>query len=522
MRAMWPFTKKSDRTAKEEAPQKRRGAFLTHGSNTKLDQAALAALANALAAQPAAQAMDAACGAKAGLAAERAGLAIPEAVAAWYANQRFIGHQMCAVLAQHWLVDKACTMPAEDAFRHGFEYQVYGGDKALDQEEQTDIDEALKRADRKFSLAENLVDFVRFGRIFGIRIVLFKVDNPDPQYYELPFNIDSVTPGTYRGMVQVDPYWCSPLLSIEAASDPTSKDFYCPEWWVIGGKKYHKTHLAIYRCGEVADVLKPMYLYGGVSVPQRIYERIYAAERTANEAPQLAMTKRTMVQNTDLTAIYENPDEMAAHMEHWAYYRDNYGIKLADTDDTISQHDTSLADLDAVIMSQYQIVSAIAGVPAVKLLGTTPKGFNATGEFESDSYHETLESEQAKATALVNRHHAMVLRSEVLPELPEVAADTRIEIEWNPVSTQTAKEQAEVNKLKSETDEKLLALGAIDAEDVRARLRSDDNSGYTDLTAEADMTTLPEDDSLESMMNGEESPEGPAIGNAETVGITAE
>ncbi len=35
-----------------------------------------------------------------------------------------------------------------------------------------------------------------------------------------------------------------------------------------------------------------MYNYFGVSVPERIYERVYASERTANEAPQLAMTKR--------------------------------------------------------------------------------------------------------------------------------------------------------------------------------------------------------------------------------------
>ena len=60
----------------------------------------------------------------------------------------------------------------------------------------------------------------------------------------------------------------------------------------------------------------------------------------------------------------------------WAGLRDNYGVKVIDKDaEDLTQFDTGLADLDVTIMTQYQLVAAIAGVPATKLLGTTPKGF---------------------------------------------------------------------------------------------------------------------------------------------------
>ena len=60
-------------------------------------------------------------------------------------------------------------------------------------------------------------------------------------------------------------------------------------------------------------------------------------------------------------------------------------------------------------MSQYQLVAAAANVPATKLLGTTPKGFNATGEYEEASYHEELESIQANdLSRLLARHHLCV------------------------------------------------------------------------------------------------------------------
>lgn len=506
---MWPFTRRSPESPTEPPAPTRRGAFLTHGGNPNLHAQTIATFNNDISAQPAlTAAMD---DGDNGVPAFKAVYSpMPDELRAWYAGQRFIGYQTCAMISQHWLVDKACTMPARDAIRHGFDIQAYNDALPLTDEQTADITERLKRADRRHRLFHNMREFVRMGRVFGIRVAFFKIRSDDADYYEKPFNPDGVKPGSYEGIVQVDPYWCLPMLSTESASDPTSMHFYEPEWWIIRGKKFHRSHLAIFRNGEVPDLLKPMYSYGGVSVPQRIFERVYAAERTANEGPQLAMTKRLTVQNTDLSAAYANQAEFATHMQQWAYYRDNYGVKFADTDDSVSQFDTSLADLDAVIMTQYQIVAAAAGVPATKLLGTTPKGFNATGEYEAQSYHEELETIQANdLTEFANRHHMLVMRS----EMPDYAG-VRVEIDWLPVDSPTAKEYAEIGKINAETDNVLVGLGAIDAIDVRNRLRGDNNSGYADLE-EIEMPDTPTegDDPLEGLTDGEESPENPPIPN---------
>src|SRR5690606_24277106 len=52
---------------------------------------------------------------------------IPNQQLLWYANQTFIGYQLCAMLAQQWLISKACLMPAEDAVRKGYEITVNDG-----------------------------------------------------------------------------------------------------------------------------------------------------------------------------------------------------------------------------------------------------------------------------------------------------------------------------------------------------------------------------------------------------------
>ena len=414
---------------------------------------------------------------------------VSEALADWYINQGFIGHQLAGILAQHWLINKACAMPGDDAIRGGYRVTSYDGDDIPD-----DAHKILKRFDKRFKVNEHMREFVRKGRIFGIRIAMFKVDSTDPQYYEKPFNLDGVTPHSYKGIVQIDPYWVAPLLDASASSRPDSLEFYNPTYWQVNGQKIHRTHLVIYRHAEPVDILKPQYLYGGIPLPQQIMERVYAAERTANEAPQLAQTKRTNVWLTDMEAVMSDSTKAAQRLQDWSYYRDNYGIKLGDKEsDEFQQFDTSLADFDALIMTQYQLVAAQSGVPATKLLGTTPKGFNSTGEYEEASYHEHLESIQSHdLTPFLERHHALVMRAYVAPEMLDMAG-VETSVAWEPLDSPTAKELAETNLAKAQTGAALIASGAISSEEERERVAQDPDGGYPEMRLGDGAPGLPED-----------------------------
>lgn len=396
---------------------------------------------------------------------------MPASLALWYASNGFIGYQMCAILAQHWLIRKACNMPARDATRNGYELVSVDG---------TDIPESvikkIKFYDKKFRLRWNCEQFVSLGRVFGIRIALFQIDSDEPDFYENPFNIDGVAKGAYKGISQIDPYWCIPELSDTSLTDPSGEHFYEPTYWRINGKRYHRSHLFIFHQDELPDFLKPAYQYGGLPVPQQIMERVYGAERTASEMLALTMSKRTTVWQTDMASFLANEEENAQKMAEWVRRRDNMGIKLGDREgDQFSQFDTSLSELSNIIMTQYQLVAAASGVPATKLLGTTPSGFNATGEYEERSYHEMLESIQEHClTEFIERHHQLVMKS----YCDEVVETT---INWKPTDSPTAQQVAERNKLKADTDMVLMQTGAIDGEDVRYRVSTDPDSGYFDM-----------------------------------------
>lgn len=395
---------------------------------------------------------------------------IPSQQLEWYASQGFIGWQTCAILAQQWLIDKACTMPGDDAIRHGWELNAPEGVDFT-----PEMVAYIKRLDKRFGIKKQLRQYVKFTRVFGIRVAHFIVDGISP---EIPFNPDGVRPGSYRGIAQIDPYWISPMLDRSAAGNPAAMDFYEPTWWLVNSTRIHRTHLAIARNGdEVADILKPSYIYGGIPTPQKIFERVYAAERTANEAPMLAMTKRLTALQMDLTAGAADPETLRARMELWTSLMNNFGIKVIGQADNIQQFDTSLAELDATIMTQYQLVAAASNVPATKLLGTTPKGFNSTGEYDESSYHEYLESMQEnELTPFLEAHYTRLMRSYVAPKFG--IQPFEVEIAWKPVDSPTAAEMAEINLKKAQTGSALVASGAIDGHDERMRLINDPDSGY--------------------------------------------
>lgn len=430
----------------------------------------------------------------------------------WYMRQGFIGYQNAAFIAQHWLIHKACAVPVEDAIRNGYDITTASGDDIPE-----DALKLLKSIDRRMGIVGQMREFGTKGRIFGIRLALFEVESDDPQYYEKPFNLDGVKPHSYKGISQVDPYWCAPILDMTSAAVPSSRHFYEPTWWLIGSRKVHRSHLVMFKYADPPDVLKPLYLFGGIPLPQMIMERVYCAERTANEAPALALSKRTTVWRTNMATVMADSEKADRLMRQWITMRDNFGVKLGDKEgDEFQQFDTPLGDFDQLVMTQYGLCAAVAGCPITKLLGTTPGGFAATGDYDADSYHESEESMQEKDfSPLLGRHHLLAMRSEVLPKFKELA-DAEIVVKWHELDAMTHVEQSQVNQNKADTGASLVASGAISSKEERARVANDRESGYYGIDPEDVPEDLDLDDpeaAAEAARGGRHGPEAAAKAN---------
>jgi len=393
----------------------------------------------------------------------------------WFGAHSFIGYQACAILSQHWLIDLASTAPVEDSIRKGWKITKNDGEE-FDEK----VMAKILSKDKKMKLKERLINFGVFGRKYGLRVAIFQVESSDPDYYELPFNIDGVKKGSYKGIIMNDPYYCYPELR-NNSTNANSQDFYEPEFWVIAGRRYHKSHCIIFRHSEVAQILKPSYIYGAISLTQQIFESVYNAEVTAAEIPQLIQNMRLYVMHMDLSQALLNPELMDEKLGQLANVRNNYGVQAIGEEESLEQLQTSLMGLDDLVAGRYKLVASVAQMPVCKIMKTDVSGGLQKGSPEEAIYHETLESLQTKLEPFLDRHYQLLIKS-------ELGISDEIDIVWEKLDAMTEKEAADVNATKAQTASTYAMIGALSPEDIRQQLITDKNSDYSGI----EMAGLPE------------------------------
>ena len=395
----------------------------------------------------------------------------PDIIYDFFARRGFIGFEACAILKQNWIINNACNIPAQDAIRPGFKLVVTEGDK-LSTEELSKIEDI---AVQEFHILDVCALAVEKKKVFGSCLIV-------PRFREdidmsVPFNPDIVKGKTYKGLIVIEPRWLQFEFEEANLANPLSPDFYEPTWFKMPSTSQliHKSWCIHLKNTLVPDVLKPTYFYGGIPLTQMIYERVYAAEKVANEAPMLALSKRLLITDVPLTAKLFNRQETEAQIKTLLNYRDNWGVISKRPDATVQQIDTSLSDFESVLMSQYQLVAAIAQVPATKLLKAQPAGMNATGEYDFKDYAQSLQTLQANdMTPIVNLHNKLYTLSQ--------GKEVYINTVFNPIDVPSKAEMAQVNSTQAQLLSNLVAAGIISADEARDVLRSDDNSDFEALS----------------------------------------
>lgn len=417
----------------------------------------------------------------------------PDIIFTHFAKQGFIGFAACAILKQNWIINNACNIPGQDAIRPGYELSV----KEENQLSTEEIDDFKSISLKKYQILEICARAVEKKKVFGSALVvpLFNCDYD----YSVPYNPESIKPNSYKGMVVVEPFWLQFEFNQDALQNPLSPYFYNPTWFKLSnGIRIHSSHCIFLKNTVVPDILKPTYYYGGIPLTQMIYQRVYAAERVANEAPMLALSKRLLVADLNISSFLKNSQEIKDKCAALSYMRDNFGVAVKRTGDNIQQIDTNLSDFDALIMTQYQLVAAIAQMPATKLLKAQPTGLNATGEYDFKDYVQSLQTIQDNdMKPIIDRHN----------ELLSISMGKKIDFTttFNPIDVPSKSDLAQINSLKAQTLSALVQSGILAQEEARESLRSDEDTDFNSLQGN---TESPEEQQeiqqlLEKMKAGE-------------------
>ena len=402
-----------------------------------------------------------------------------------YFSHTFIGWQACALLTQNAYIKRACEIPARDAIAVDYKLHYVNGDDNdpnTDKDAEEEILQELKQlSDRKMKIKNICRDANIFKKTYG-QILLVPTFNVDIDMSE-PFDLKKIKKGTYTGMQIIQPFWVQYQMGVEQLNRPDRAGFYEPEYYTIPNRaKIHKSWVIKLVNGVCPDILKPVYYYGGIPLTQQIYERVYCAEKVANEAPKLALTKRLLTVDGDIYNLTAGSGDAFDNLQTITEIRDNMGLFVKDKDTSISQIDTSLTDFDALIMTQFQLVAAIAEMPVTKLMKTQLKGLANTGDYETKDYAQNLKEIQE------NDYNTILLRHYQLLSMSEKGKDLNLDIVWDAIDTPTALEQAQIESQQAQTDATLVGAGIVAPEEVRTILRANDDSRFRNLAE-----TMPDD-----------------------------
>jgi phage-related protein (TIGR01555 family) len=163
--------------------------------------------------------------------------------------------------------------------------------------------------------------------------------------------------------------------------------------------------------------------------------------------------------------------------------RDNYSIFALDnneqTPEEWQQFTLSLAGFSEVLSQNAELICATTQIPAIIMFGTSPKGFNSSGDIELRVWYDRVRGYQNSRLLPHLRTAYDYIQLDLFGEI-----DEDLTVEFKPLWTPSELEQSQIQLNKQQRNSAYVADGTLLREEVRASLLEDPHSGYNTLLSE--------------------------------------
>lgn len=417
----------------------------------------------------------------------------------------FPGYPYLAELTQISEYREPCETWATEMTRKWFELQSKsGGDKSEKIAQITAEFERLK-------VRENFYRAALLDCEFGRGQIYLNVGDASEEKRQLPLEISpkGIPVGSLKSIQCFEPYWSTPYSW--NSQFPERADFYKPVSWYIMGRKTHDNRILTFIGREVPDLLKPAYNFSGISMIQLGEMSVNMWLRTRRAVNDLVNNFSIPVLSTNLAATLEDGGAegggLLSRLQAFTATRNNQAVAAISKDEEeLSFAEATLSGLDKLQAQSQEHMAAVWGIPLVKLFGITPAGLGATAEGEIQVWYDRVSAMQVR---LLQPNLQTVLNAVQCSLFG--AIDDDLVIHWVTLDDPTAKELSEIRKSDADMDVAYVTNGVISPDEARARLQSDPDSGYTNLTGpapELEQDPEPDVDPDNEAQRGHEAEEG--------------
>lgn len=374
------------------------------------------------------------------------------------------------------LFSKIIDRPAEEALKHGIEYNI------SDQTLADFLDDALDRLDWE----EKATTAIRWARLFGGAVIVMLLD--DGRGLEEPVNWQDIRSveelRVYeRAIVQPDPNCYL-----------TGKAEYFDISSTYGGFfRVHRSRCLVFKNGSLPEYATPQqYFYWGLPEYVRIRRDLSIALHTHQSAANMIdksvqpVYKQRGLQST--LAGPDGDDQVLKRLQVLDASRGMLNSVAVDMDgEDYSFQTFQLSGASEILESTYSLLSAVTCIPQTILFGRSPSGENATGESDLENYYNFVEGIQKR---MLKKNIRTLLKAVVQAGVYDrsIAESQTIKPTFKPLWSLSEAEQATVELSKAQraqataqTAQLYIDMQVLQPEEVRQALARDGTLNIEDI-----------------------------------------
>lgn len=298
--------------------------------------------------------------------------------------------------------------------------------------------------------------------IYGGVGIYLDTEDDNNKDKELIYKTEFFTKKNIKRLKVIEPYLFAPQ-KLETIN-PLNKNFMKPEaWYVSGNGTIHSSRLYTMIFFTVPDMIKPLYNCLGISLCQLMKDKVKSAETIRQSLADLMLRFKTDIIKTP--ALLANAEALKDRIDLFNASKNNLGtLVLSDQEDYINSV-TSITGLDKIQAQAFENVASSARLPAVKLLGLTPSGFNATGEFDLKNYYDVIRGYQSNS---IKPFLDFIINLICM----EMGYENIANFEFNPLEKTNELEKSQIKNTEIDAMIKIINAGLITPEDAFVELQN--------------------------------------------------
>lgn len=298
-----------------------------------------------------------------------------------------LSYAECAFLASDSIINNAITKYANEILRKGGNIIINSDDIDI----KDSLREKLERRLQELNFDSVLNEAIKTSLSFGGALIFIDI-NADDLSEPLYDKAKILSQNKINGLRVVPPYLCG-ASEVETAN-PLNADFMKPKKWFITGNSgvIDSSRVIPLVMFDAPSMIKPLFNFFGISLTQFMKNYVASADIARQSLSDMLLRFRSEIIKSDLIKI--NPSEAISRAKAINKQKNNNALMLLTKDEEYIQSITPLSGLDKLIAQLQENVAVSARMPSVKLLGLTPSGFNATGDFDLASYYDEIMSLQ--------------------------------------------------------------------------------------------------------------------------------